>query len=56
MMQHLESYQFYSNVSVEMAAVELLRMLQPDIYRGGCFKLVPRSAKCINVLGKYVEK
>jgi hypothetical protein len=37
MMQHLESYQFYNNVSVEMAASELLRMLQPDNYRGGCF-------------------
>jgi hypothetical protein len=56
MMQHLESYQFYNNVLVEMAAAELLRMLQPDSYRGGCFKFVPRSAKFINVLRKYVEK
>jgi hypothetical protein len=55
-MQHLESHQFYNNVSVEIAAAELLRMLQPHIYLGGCSKLVPRSAKCINVLGKYVAK
>ena len=54
--QHLESHQLYNNVSVEMAAAELLRMLQPRIYCGGRLKLVPRSAKWINVLGKYVEK
>jgi len=56
MMQHLESHQFYNNVSVEMAAAELLRILLNRIYSGGCLKLVPRSAKWINVFEKYVEK
>jgi hypothetical protein len=55
-MKHLESRQFYNNVSAETGAAELLRILQPDVYGSGCFKLVPSSAKCINVVGKYVQK
>jgi hypothetical protein len=56
MTQHLESHQFYNNVEVEMAVRELLRMLERYFGRGGCSKLAPRSAKCINVLGNHVEK
>jgi hypothetical protein len=39
-----------------MAVRERLRMQQPDPYRDGIFKFVPRWDKCINVLGDYVEK
>jgi hypothetical protein len=39
-----------------MAVGEWLGMQQPDLYRDGIFKLVPRWDKRINVLGDYVEK
>jgi hypothetical protein len=54
--QHLGGCRFHNNEEVEMVAGEWLRMQEPDFYRDGIFKLVPRWDKCINVLGDYVEK
>jgi hypothetical protein len=39
-----------------MAVGERLWMQEPDFYRDGIFKLMPRWDKCINVLGDYGEK
>jgi hypothetical protein len=39
-----------------MAVGEWLRMQEPDFYRDGILKLVPRLDKRISVLGDYVEK
>jgi hypothetical protein len=47
---------FHNNEEVEMAVGEWLRMQEPDFYRDGIFKLVPKWDKCINVLGDYAEK
>jgi hypothetical protein len=52
----LGGHQFHNNEKVEIAVGEWLRMQEPDFYRDGIFKLVPRSDKSINVLGDYVEK
>jgi hypothetical protein len=54
--QHLGGRRFHNNEEVEMAVGERLRMQEPDFYRDGIFKLVPRWDKCISVLGDYVEK
>jgi hypothetical protein len=40
----------------KMAVYEWLRMQEPDFYRDGIFKLVPRWDKCILVLGDYVAR
>jgi hypothetical protein len=47
---------FYSNEEAEMAVSEWLRMQEPDFYRDGLFKFVPRWDKRSDVLGDYVEK
>jgi hypothetical protein len=39
-----------------MAALEWLRMQEPDFCRDGTLKLVPRWEKCLGILGDYVEK
>jgi hypothetical protein len=39
-----------------MAVPEFLRMQVTDSYRNEIFKLLPRSAKLINVPGDYGEK
>jgi hypothetical protein len=49
--QHLGRRRFHCNAEVEMAVGEWLGMQQPDFYRDGIFKLVPRWDKCIGVLG-----
>jgi hypothetical protein len=54
--QHLGGRRFHNNEEVEMAVGEWFRMQEPDFYRDGIFKLVPRWDKCTNVLGDYVEK
>jgi histone-lysine N-methyltransferase SETMAR len=54
--QHLGGRRFHSNGEVEMAVRERLRMQEPDLYLDGIFKLVPKSDKCIDVLGYCVEK
>jgi hypothetical protein len=54
--QHLGGRRFHNNEEVEMAVGEWLRMQEPDFYRDGIFKLVPRWDKCISVLGDRVEK
>jgi hypothetical protein len=54
--QQLGGRRFHNNEEVEMAVGEWLRMQEPDFYRDGIFKLVPRWDKCINVLRDYVEK
>jgi hypothetical protein len=40
----------------KMAIRECLRMQEPDFYRDGIFKLVPRWDKSIHVLRDYAEK
>jgi hypothetical protein len=54
--QQLAGRRFHSNEEAEMAVRGLLRMQEPDFYRDGIFKLVPRWEKCISVLGDYFEK
>jgi hypothetical protein len=54
--QQLGGRQLHSNGEVEMAVGEWLRVQEPDCYRDGIFKLVPKWDKCINVLGEYVKK
>jgi hypothetical protein len=54
--QHLGSCRIHNNEEVELAFGNWLRIQEPDFYRDGVFKLVPRWDKCINVLGDYVEK
>jgi hypothetical protein len=39
-----------------MAVRERLRMQEPDFYRDGIFKSVPRWDKCVNVPEDFVEK
>jgi hypothetical protein len=46
----------FNDDEVEMAVRDWLGMQQPDFYRDGIFKLVPRCDKCISVLGDYAEK
>jgi hypothetical protein len=36
---------------VEMAVHKWLQMQEPNFYSDGIFKLMPRWAECINVLG-----
>jgi hypothetical protein len=40
----------------QTAVGEWVRMQEPDFYREGIFKLVPRWDKCISVLVEYVER
>jgi hypothetical protein len=54
--EQLAGRRFHSNEEVEMAVSEWLGMQQPDFYRDGIFKLVPRWDRCIGVVGDYVEK
>jgi hypothetical protein len=54
--QLLAGRQFHNNEEVEMAVNEWLCMQEPDFYRDGIFKLVPKWDKCISVLGYCVEK
>jgi hypothetical protein len=53
--QHFGGRRFHDNKE-EMAVRETLRMQEPDFYRDGIFKFVPRWHKCINVLEDYVGK
>jgi hypothetical protein len=47
----LEGRRFHGNEEVEMAVREWLRMQEHYFFRVGTFKLVPRSDKCISLLG-----
>jgi hypothetical protein len=54
--QQLAGHRFHNNEEVEMAVREWLQMQKPDFCCDGIFKLVPRSEKCMNKPGDYVEK
>lgn len=48
---HLGHHKFHNSEEAVMAAGEWLRMLQPNCYLDGLFKIWPRWGKCVNVLG-----
>jgi hypothetical protein len=39
-----------------MEVREWLQMQEPDFYRDGIFKFMPRWGKCISVLGDFFKK